>query len=116
MNDNKLTGGKEQVKTAVEPYHDQAARGVHHFHNEINELYPRENADRHLSALITDLGEKNLYDATAQCNRCGYCGTSCPTYMLTGRETISARGRNQFVRMLVEGKAKHPAEAAESLN
>lgn len=87
-----------------------------HFRNEINELYPHEQAERHLGSLLTDLGEKNLYDAAAQCNRCGYCETSCPTYMLTGRETISARGRNQFVRLLIEGTAKNPADAAESLS
>lgn len=95
---------------------NEPAAGAPHFHNEINELYPHEEAGRHLGNLLTDLGEKNLYDAAAQCNRCGYCETSCPTYMLTGRETISARGRNQFVRMLVEGRAKNRDAAAESLS
>ena len=52
----------------------------------------------------------------AQCNRCGYCETSCPTYSITGRETISPRGRNQFMRMLVEGRAKNTASAEESLS
>ncbi len=82
----------------------------------INELYVHEDSHRHLAALLTDLGEKNIYDASAQCNRCGYCETSCPTYMLTGRETLSPRGRNQFVRLLVEGKAKNAAAAAEALS
>jgi len=86
------------------------------FHGDLNELYVHEQADRHLHTLLTDLGERKLYDATAQCNRCGYCETSCPTYMLTGRETISARGRNQFVRMLVEGRAKNPNDAAEAFS
>ncbi|MCM2266194.1 MAG: (Fe-S)-binding protein [Elusimicrobiales bacterium] len=86
------------------------------FPSEVNELYRHERSDRHLGSLLTDLGERTLYDASAQCNRCGYCETACPTYMLTGRETISARGRNQFVRMLVEGRAKDPAEAAEALS
>ena len=116
MSDNKLTDSDEQAKTTWEPDHDTTAAGAHHFHNEINELYPHEDADRHLGALLTDLGERNLYDAAAQCNRCGYCETSCPTYMLTGRETLSARGRNQFVRMLVEGRAKKTSEAEESLS
>jgi glycolate oxidase iron-sulfur subunit len=116
MNDNNLTGGEEEVLTSREQDYDQSSSGASHFHNEINELYPHENSGRHLGALLTDLGERNLYDAAAQCNRCGYCETSCPTYMLTGRETLSARGRNQFVRMLVEGRAKNPDEAAESLS
>ncbi|MDO8804356.1 MAG: (Fe-S)-binding protein [Elusimicrobiota bacterium] len=116
MSDNNLTDSEEQVKTTWEPDYDQSSPGARHFHNEVNELYPHESADRHLGALLTDLGERNLYDAAAQCNRCGYCETSCPTYMLTGRETISARGRNQFVRMLVEGQARDPVAATESLS
>jgi len=87
-----------------------------HFPSDINELYSHESSGRHLGSLLTDLGERTIYDAAAQCNRCGYCETSCPTYMLTGRETISARGRNQFMRLLVEGKAKEPADAAEALS
>ena len=87
-----------------------------HLISSTNELYREEAAPRHLDSLLTDLGEKTLYDAAAQCNRCGYCETSCPTYMLTGRETLSARGRNQFMRMLVEGKAKNPEDAKESLS
>ena len=83
---------------------------------EINELYDLISENRHLKTLLTDLGERTLYDAAAQCNRCGYCETVCPTYMLTGRETISARGRNQFVRLLVEGKAKNTRDAAEALS
>jgi len=81
-----------------------------------NELYPHEAAPGHLDTLLTDLGEKTIYDASAQCNRCGYCETVCPTYALSGRETLSARGRNQFMRLLVEGKAKNPADAKEALS
>ncbi|MDP2865964.1 MAG: (Fe-S)-binding protein [Elusimicrobiota bacterium] len=114
---NHTESADREARPETAPEQDRGEeQPVHHFHNEINELYPHEDSGRHLGSLLTDLGEKNLYDAAAQCNRCGYCETSCPTYMLTGRETISARGRNQFVRMLVEGRAKRPAEAAESLN
>lgn len=90
--------------------------GMSGFHGDVNEMYGHEQADRHLHSLLTDLGERRIYDAAAQCNRCGYCETSCPTYMLTGRETISARGRNQFVRLLVEGKAGDPKLAEEALS
>ena len=83
---------------------------------EINELYDSTSESRHWKTLLTDLGERTLYDAVAQCNRCGYCETVCPTYMLTGREAISARGRNQFVRLLLEGKAKNTSAAAEALS
>lgn len=116
MNDTEFTDDEARIGTAAGPDLAQDSPAGRHFHNEINELYPYEDSGKHLGNLLTDLGEKNLYDAAAQCNRCGYCETSCPTYMLTGRETLSARGRNQFVRLLVEGKAKHPSDAAESLN
>ena len=82
---------------------------------EHNYLYNYENAPNHLSNLITDLGEKKLYDCLAQCNRCGYCETSCPTYMMTGRESISARGRNQIIKAIMEGKIKNAEQAEESL-
>ncbi|MDD2804830.1 MAG: (Fe-S)-binding protein [Elusimicrobiales bacterium] len=109
------TEAEERPGFAWEPEQEHAGGGAH-FRSELNELYGHEQANRHLGALLTDLGERTLYDAAAQCNRCGYCETSCPTYMLTGRETLSARGRNQFVRMLVEGRAKTPADAAEALS
>jgi glycolate oxidase iron-sulfur subunit len=113
MSDINESGTEEKFTASWEK---EAPAGAHHFRNEVNELYPHEQADRHLGALLTDLGERNLYDAAVQCNRCGYCETSCPTYMLTGRETLSARGRNQFLRLLIEGRAKNPADAEESLS
>lgn len=115
MSDNNETAAEEQFRTSWEP-EQETPDGGPVFRNEINELYGHEQAGRHLAALLTDLGERNLYDAAAQCNRCGYCETSCPTYMLTGRETISARGRNQFMRMLIEGRSKNPADAEEALS
>ena len=87
-----------------------------HLISATNELYDQEKAELHLSSLLTDLGEKTLYDAASQCNRCGFCETVCPTYALTGRETLSARGRNQFMRMLVEGKVRNIEDAKESLS
>ncbi|MFH2203054.1 MAG: (Fe-S)-binding protein [Elusimicrobiota bacterium] len=69
-----------------------------------------------LKRLITDLGERPLYDAVSQCSRCGYCEQACPTYTATGSEPLSARGRNQLVRMLVEGKLRDPASAEEALS
>jgi len=83
---------------------------------DINELYDHTQEPFHLKHLLTDLGERTIYDAVAQCNRCGYCETVCPTYMLTGRETISARGRNQFLRLLIEGKARDHDSAEESFS
>jgi glycolate oxidase iron-sulfur subunit len=83
---------------------------------DINELYDHTQEPFHLKHLLTDLGERTTYDAVAQCNRCGYCETVCPTYMLTGRETLSSRGRNQFLRLLIEGKARDINAAEESFS
>lgn len=53
------------------------------------------------------------YDSVVQCNRCGFCETICPTYMVSGKETLSPRGRNQAFRQILEGKIKNPASASE---
>ncbi|MDD5628016.1 MAG: (Fe-S)-binding protein [Elusimicrobia bacterium] len=69
-----------------------------------------------LKRLLTDLGEKSSYDAASQCCRCGYCEQACPTYVVTGDETRSARGRNQLVRLLMEQKLADPASARDGLD
>ncbi|MBI5594540.1 MAG: (Fe-S)-binding protein [Elusimicrobia bacterium] len=69
-----------------------------------------------LGRLLTALGERSSYDAASQCSRCGYCEQSCPTYVATGREAFSPRGRNQLVRLMLEGGLSDPASAAEALS
>ncbi|PIR19467.1 MAG: hypothetical protein COV48_01835 [Elusimicrobia bacterium CG11_big_fil_rev_8_21_14_0_20_64_6] len=69
-----------------------------------------------LGRLITDLGERSLYDAASQCSRCGYCEQACPTYVATGEESKSPRGRNQIVRLMLEGKLDDKAGAMEALS
>src|SRR3989338_11005731 len=69
-----------------------------------------------LNRLITDLGERSTYDAASRCGRCGYCEQACPTYVATGQESKSGRGRNQLVRLMLEGKLKDPSEAGEALS
>ncbi|PIS47295.1 MAG: hypothetical protein COT17_04185 [Elusimicrobia bacterium CG08_land_8_20_14_0_20_51_18] len=81
---------------------------------EINELYASHAL--HLRFLITPNGTKEIYDAVSQCSRCGYCETVCPTYVISRRETLSPRGRNQIVRQLIEGKFRPGPDASyESL-
>lgn len=70
----------------------------------------------HLKNLITETGIKNIYDATAQCTRCGYCLENCPTYITEKKETLSPRARNQIVRMLVKGKFKNPDDASYTID
>ncbi len=60
-----------------------------------------------LTHLHTPLGIRPLEDSVAYCNRCGMCASACPTYQTTRLEAFSPRGRNQALRMLLEGKL-HP--------
>lgn len=69
-----------------------------------------------LGRLLTDLGERSTYDAVSQCSRCGYCEQSCPTYLATGEERKSPRGRNQILRQLIEGTLVDRASAEEALS
>ena len=69
-----------------------------------------------LGRLLTDLGERSTYDAASQCSRCGYCEQACPTYVATGREAQSPRGRTQIVRLMLEGKLDDPKAAEEALS
>lgn len=43
-------------------------------------------------------------DLAAQCIRCGFCLESCPTFVLTGQETESPRGRIYLIRSADSGK------------
>lgn len=40
----------------------------------------------------------------ARCNRCGYCMATCPTYRVLRDERRVARGRNELVRQVAEGR------------
>jgi len=61
---------------------------------------------RHISALQTPFGPREVYDAVSFCNRCGMCAQVCPTYRIFSQESFSPRGRNQILRLALEGKIK----------
>ncbi|HJP83402.1 MAG TPA: heterodisulfide reductase-related iron-sulfur binding cluster [Fimbriimonadaceae bacterium] len=48
----------------------------------------------------------HLTDLTTQCIRCGFCLESCPTFLETGEETESPRGRIYLVRSVEENQLK----------
>jgi glycolate oxidase iron-sulfur subunit len=43
-------------------------------------------------------------DLTTQCIRCGFCLEDCPTFVTTGNELESPRGRIYLIRSAIEGK------------
>src|SRR2546425_9372841 len=43
-------------------------------------------------------------DDLQQCIRCGMCLEACPTYLLTGLETESPRGRIHLMQQLATGR------------
>lgn len=46
--------------------------------------------------------DARAYEKVMHCNRCGFCTSFCPTYLATGQETLSPRGRNQAWRAVAE--------------
>ena len=53
--------------------------------------------------------EQALYKESLDCVHCGLCLQSCPTYLVSGRETSSPRGRIYLMRGLAEGRLEDPS-------
>lgn len=63
-----------------------------------------KNYKKHLFSLETEKEMRSFYTSVAFCNRCGTCAQVCPTYLRTLEEPFSPRGRNQAIRLILEGK------------
>ncbi|PSR33469.1 MAG: (Fe-S)-binding protein, partial [Sulfobacillus benefaciens] len=50
-----------------------------------------------------------------QCNKCGFCLPTCPTYQITGNELASPRGRIAMVEALARGEVTVGAGLEEAL-
>lgn len=59
---------------------------------------------------------KSLSDLTAQCIRCGFCLEACPTFVETGNEAMSPRGRIYLVRSVEEGKLQWDEGARQKID
>lgn len=57
-----------------------------------------ESMSTEAAGLLADLDSK-----TERCIRCGFCLDACPTFRLTGQETLSPRGRIYLVKSWREG-------------
>ncbi len=65
-------------------------------------FYPRKTP-----TIPTAFGPRSVYNSVSFCNRCGLCARVCPSYRQSaGQELFSPRGRNQLLRMILEGKFK----------
>lgn len=77
----------------------------------MNTLRVTFSSPKHLRAVQSLAGTRELYDSVSYCNRCGACAQVCPTYRLKNDELFSPRGRNQLLRLALERKFKlNPAD------
>lgn len=58
----------------------------------------------------------DLSELTTHCIRCGFCLESCPTFVTTGNELESPRGRIYLVRSALEGKLRWQEDVREHLD
>lgn len=66
-------------------------------------------------AELKNSAERRAYDDVMHCNRCGFCTSFCPTYVASGEEALSPRGRNQAFRALLENRLS-PEQAQKSFD
>ena len=59
---------------------------------------------RLLKDLPTPFGPRTFYNSVSYCNRCGCCRQDCPSYRIFLQEPYSPRGRNRFIRLVLENK------------
>ncbi len=62
-----------------------------------------------------NLGAKIEYEKYLDCVHCGLCTAACPTYLETGDENKSPRGRIYLMRAVTDGRLELTSEVRENL-
>src|SRR6266480_3388399 len=62
------------------------------------------------------LGRNIPYELFMDCVHCGLCLSSCPTYVETGNENDSPRGRIYLWRAVTDGRAELSPEVRQHLD
>ncbi len=57
-----------------------------------------------------------VFEASLDCVHCGFCLQSCPTYLVTGLEPSSPRGRIVLMKAFAEGRIRLEGEASGHLD
>lgn len=57
----------------------------------------------------------DVYEMLNTCNKCGFCHTACKTYKVDGAETKVARGRNQLIKAVADGKLEPNQEYEDAI-
>ena len=82
--------------------------GRHKIDNHLRENFTRPLELRYQPVLAFAFKDRSFIGNLEQCNGCGGClkhaGIMCPTFMATGEEVMSTRGRANIIRAALEGR------------
>jgi len=80
--------------------------GGHKIDNHLRENFTRPLEPRYQPVLAFAFKDRSFIGNLEQCNGCGGClkhtGIMCPTFMATGEEVMSTRGRANIIRAALE--------------
>jgi FAD/FMN-containing dehydrogenase/Fe-S oxidoreductase len=117
-----LTGVMRQIKTAFDPHNlfnpgKIVSDGRFHFDADLR-VGPAKGQELPFESFLAFAAKDESFQANLdQCNGCGGCRketpTMCPTFMVTGDELLSTRGRANVIRAVVEKRDGDPLTSAD---